>query len=1132
MTGILIFILVSVYVLGLFALAWWSDRHPKTENPRLRALICGLSLSVYTGSWIYFSSIGAAARSGWGILTTYGGPAITFILFFPIILRIARIVKRENIVSIADFLAARYGKSRAVGTLVTIFALIGSLPFIAQQLRALSMAWSVVQHTENSSLVVLILAAILAGFVILFGAHRPALTEQNRGLVRVIAVESVVKLVMLTTVAALSVYIIANFSKDDWTNHLGGLATPVRYDINLLSGFLIAMAGIICAPRQFYLGFVQLENPEDLKLGRWFLVGYLVVGFLLIMPIVVAGTLAFKGAGADMYILQLPRDFAGQFLTVLVFLGAFSCVAAPVMVETIALSAMISNELVLPLLSRTHLYRNPEANFGRIIVNIRRAAICALLFLGWTYAYFVRPDVSLGSMGTVTTFGVLQFLPVLVGGLFWRRGHAAGAIAGLCGGFAIWLYAVAAPQFLDNFGITPEINFQLFSITTRQQLVLISVLTNASLYIVFSLAARPRLIDRIQASTFIDVQKDGLQSTISAPELRGTVGDLKALVAQFMGKSAATETFDELEKKSQSRLQDKDKISPTIARATQRMLAGVVGASFARRVMGWHLTGGTLETADVLRVLDDAAQAVQFNRELLQTTLDHIAQGVYVVDRSGRMISWNARFVEFAELPPDFIHVGQPICEIIRSALAGTGLGQNEIDSLVETRVAQIRQGIPYDFERTRNNGRVLKISGAAMPGGRYVTCFTDVTELKRGARALEQANEQLEERVNTRTQQLTEANAALAGAKLHAERLSNSQGRFLAAASHDLLQPLHAARLFMGALREELPQKEGSAQALVTNADLSIESANRLLRALLNLSRLEVGGVKLEVRPVNVGALLNELRREFEPVATEKGLKLRIVPTNAWVTSDPDLLRSVLQNLLGNAVRYTDSGAVMVGCRPDKGNLRFEVRDSGPGIPESALGIIFEEFSRLPGSIETGPGAGLGLAIADRVCRLLDHKLTVRSAPGKGSTFAVIVPHSEKIPNVPAITSPGALPAGLRILCVENDASVLQSMEALLARWGARVSTARSMSQALALRDNWDVVLADFHLENDGNGLDLIEALLNRANDFALITADQSEETLTRAALMGVEVIRKPVAPASLRIFLSQAWRVRHAAE
>ena len=1148
MTGTLIFLLVPLYVLSLFALAWWSDRHPGAENPQLRAVIWGLSTAVYTGSWIFFSGIGAVSRAGWGFTTTFAGAALTFAIFFPVIIRIAKVVKRENIVSFADFLSSRYGKSRVVGVLVTVFALLFSMPFIAQQLRALAMAWSVMLHTNSSSLAVLTIAAVLAGFVILFGAHRPTLTEHNHGLVRVIATESLVKLVILMTVTIMCLLFIGHSSSNDWRQHLGALAQPPQFDFNFLNGLLVGMAGILCAPRQFYLGFVQLENLDDLKRGRWILVSYLLLGCLLTLPIAVAGTIMFNGVGSDMYILKLSQNLGSELFTVIVFVGGFSCVAAAIMAETVALSAMISNELVLPLLARTRFFHRKQGiEFGRLLVYVRRAAICILLLLGWIYSQSMNITAGLGGMGTLSALGVVQFLPVFLGGLFWRRGHASGAIAGLCGGFFIWFYMIAGPQLFRGLGLDTSFVFR-FAGTQNGVLPwpMIGLLVSTALYVVFSLAARPRLIDRVQASAFIDVATRDRMRSGSIPALRGTVGDLKALVAQFIGESATSESFEELQKFSNSNLHDKESITPALARATQRILAGVVGSSFARRIMGWQLTGGTWEASDVLGALDDAAEAVQFNREVLQTTIDHLAQGVYVVDRSGHVIAWNARIIELFALPADFFHVGQPISDFLRFALAASGSSQKEIDNHVETRLAHIRQAVPYEFERERSDGRVLKISGSGIPGGGYVTSFTDITELRRGAQALKQVNEKLEERVTARTYELMEANTALADAnaalananlalsdaKNRAEKTSNSQARFLAAASHDLLQPLHAARLFMGALREELPEQNSGAQEMATNADLSIESANRLLRALLNLSRLEVGGIKLEVRPVSVGALLKDLLREFGPVAVSKGLALRVVHTDAWVLSDPDLLRSVLQNLLGNAIRYTQSGSVVIGGRRENGSLRFEILDSGPGIPDGALGVIFEEFSRLPGSVETGPGAGLGLAIADRVCKLLGHKLMVRSTVGKGSIFSVTVPRTHAMPVVPAMPVPGSVPTGIRILCVENDAAVLHSMESLLVRWGAHVTTATSMSQALSLKGEWDVVLADYHLENDGNGLDLIEAMSNRANIFALITADQSEETLSRAVTMGIEVIAKPLAPAFLRIFLSRALRLRNAAE
>jgi CheY-like chemotaxis protein/anti-sigma regulatory factor (Ser/Thr protein kinase) len=316
---------------------------------------------------------------------------------------------------------------------------------------------------------------------------------------------------------------------------------------------------------------------------------------------------------------------------------------------------------------------------------------------------------------------------------------------------------------------------------------------------------------------------------------------------------------------------------------------------------------------------------------------------------------------------------------------------------------------------------------------------------------------------------------------------------------------------------------EECNLEEFLHHADLCIESADRLLRAILNLSRLEVGGLKPEVKPVDVWELLSELQREFEGDAREKGLTLRVLPARVWVQSDASLLRSVLQNLLSNAIRYTRTGGVLVGCRNDSDGVRFEVRDSGPGIPMESRKTIFEEFVRLPEGMANGPGAGLGLSIVERVCKLLGHPLKVRSS-AHGSTFTVSVPRAEAPARVPVLAATGKLPPGLRILYAENEISVLQSMEALLTRLGASVSTAASLEEARSLKGNWDIILADFHLDEEGDGIDMIEAMSDRARFFALLTANPSEEMIKRAARLNIEIIQKPVSALFLRTFLARA--------
>jgi CheY-like chemotaxis protein len=355
------------------------------------------------------------------------------------------------------------------------------------------------------------------------------------------------------------------------------------------------------------------------------------------------------------------------------------------------------------------------------------------------------------------------------------------------------------------------------------------------------------------------------------------------------------------------------------------------------------------------------------------------------------------------------------------------------------------------------------------------------------------------------------------------AKAANASKSRFLAAASHDLLQPLHAARLFVAALGEEQEGDDAETRRLANQADRSIAAADGLLRALLNLAKLEAGKVQPAVRPIPLGPLLDDLHREFLPIAADKGLRLRLAPTKAWVKSDRDLLRSLLQNLIGNALAYTAEGSVVVGVRRDGAMLRVEVWDTGPGVPDHAREAIFKDFSRGESAIGTS-GMGLGLAIVERVANLLGHPVALRSTVGRGSVFSVAMPRAKARPA--AQVSPrrsGAL-GGLRVLCVDDEQPILDSMDALVTRWGGVVDTARSFEEAEALEPGWNAALIDYHLGSERTGLDLIERLGGSLGHVALVTAETNEDLLASARAAGVAILHKPLQPAVLRTFLSGA--------
>lgn len=1125
----LILTLVAAYMALLFAVAWRSERlGHRPHSPRLGPWAYALSLAIYCTSWTYYGAVGTASRDGWDYLPIYLGPAIGLVILFPLWRRIAAAAKRENIGSIADFISSRYGKSPSLGALVACVAIVGSLPYIALQLTSLSMAWQLVTAgtpvAGSEGLTVAVMAVVLAGFTILFGARRPDLTEHNRGLIRAVALESVIKLAALIAVAVFAGALLLDLpDRGAVATALGDLAAPPVVDARFIAITLLSTLAIFCLPRQFHVGFVEAVGPADIRKARWAFPTYLLLTSLAVLPIVAAGRLFADVGDPDQFVLGLPFQQGARVLTAVVFVGGFSAATAMVIVETVALSAMASNSLILPLLARDRWRaREGASDMADAILQVRRIVICVILFLAWLYFQAIDRSSGLASIGLTSFAALAQLAPALFGAVLWRGGHATGAFAGLVVGSVIWLVFLALPQMGAALGVGLITPFGLADPLPVG--VLLSLAANTLTFVLISRAVRPRLIDRVQARAFVDRISPDWREQSTAPS-GASIGDLRTLVARFVGDAGADRAFAAFARETNQVFRDSDPADAGLARAAERMLAGAVGASSARRVISAALAGGGRAPEDVVRMLDEASQAVQFNRELLQATLDNIDQGVSVVDEDLRLIAWNARYVDLFDLPAGFVHVGQPVAAVYRLNAERGEVETADMEAWVERRLDALRRREPHDHERAQPNGRILKSTGAPMSGGGYVTSYTDITELRRAAQALEEANELLEARVADRTERLNEARQT-------AEAAVASKTRFLAAASHDLLQPLHAARLFIAALKDEPDGAARSgARLLAENADRSIESAHGLLKALLNLSRLEAGGVRPTVAPLSVEALFGDLRREFTPIAEAKGLTLTIAPSRFWVASDRDLLRSLLQNLIGNAIRYTDRGGVLVGARRAGGMIRFEIHDTGRGVAPEQQDLIFTEFTRLPARGGDEPGVGLGLAIVRRVAELLGHPLELKSTPGRGTTFAVSAPRAEATrPSADpgaSPTPPGTGLSGLRVLCVDNEPAILEALTALLGRWGMTPITAPDAATALALAGPFDAALVDLHLGDGSDGLSLVADLRARGvGHIALITADADETVPARAAAAGAALMSKPVKPAALKAFLSARRR------
>ena len=513
-------------------------------------------------------------------------------------------------------------------------------------------------------------------------------------------------------------------------------------------------------------------------------------------------------------------------------------------------------------------------------------------------------------------------------------------------------------------------------------------------------------------------------------------------MARYLGEERTRTSFDSYASTRGIVLGPKADADFQLIRYAEHLLASAIGGASSRLVLSLLLRKRTVSTKAALKLLDDANAAIHYNREILQTALDHVRQGIAVFNKDLHLICWNRQFGDILGLPPELTRVGTGLDEILRFNATRNHPGGEAVEALVPEHVKQyVSSSVPF-LERIPERDLVMEVRANHMPDGGIVTTFTDITASVKAADELERANETLERRVRERTEELTRLNTELARAKAGAEQANISKTRFLAAASHDILQPLNAARLYVTSLIER--QGSGESSQLVGNIDASLDAVEEIIGALLDISRLDTGAMKPEFADRRVDDILRQLEVEFAPLAHSKGLRLNFVHCSLAVHSDRRLLRRLLQNLVSNAIKYTLEGRVLVGCRRRGSCLRIDVYDTGLGIPSSKQQAIFQEFHRLDQGARVARGLGLGLSIVERIGRVLDHKVEVDSTVGRGSHFSVEVPLASAVPlREPPRTASDvdrSQLAGIEVVCIDNDMAILNGMELVLDGWGCRV--------------------------------------------------------------------------------------------
>jgi PAS domain S-box-containing protein len=1170
----LVFLVAALYICLLFAIAIFGDKSIRRRRILPPALVYSLSLAVYCTSWTYYGAVGRAAVSGLEYIAIYLSPILLFLFGTPMLKKIVRTAKRQNIASIADYLSSRYGKRSGIAMLVTIISTLAIIPYIALQLKAVSTSievltkpiaseWAPIWFNDTTMLTSF--AMIL--FAILFGTRQVDVTEHHRGLILAIAFESLVKLTALLAIAVFVVWFLFNGPENFLEQFRTNPQITQSFDKPLGSGFwtqaLLAAGAILCLPRQFHIMVVENVNIRHLNTARWVFPIYLILVSLVVIPITSAGLLLFPNGDvpADTFVLNIPLISGQRWLSLLVFIGGFSAATAMVVIATLSLSTMLSNDVILPIVLRLqHRWTTDRLDISGFLLYVRRLSIAFIILAGYFYHRSYGTNEQLSTIGLIAFSLVIQLTPSLLAGIYWKKANAWGVYAGIIGGFIVWFYTLMLPTLVRGgilpttimdmgvFGwgwLKPE---QLFLIPISDSLthgVFWSLSVNILLLVMVSSRAPTRLIDRLQAAAFVE-QADASPSTIEAGFRRQnvTVSDMRSLLEQFAGVRRSDHLLTEFEQSNGIKLNESIAPKINLVRYVERILSGIIGSSSARAMVHSVLLGRSLAIEDVVTFFDETTQALQFNQKLLSTTLENIDQGVSVIDRDMRLVAWNRRYLELFDYPDDFIRSGRPVEDLVRYNANRGECGSGDIEDHVERRMEHLRKGTPHRFIRVRKNGTVVEMKGNPLPGGGFVTTFNDITEHIRAKEALQHAKQQLEIRVDERTRTIQEMNhelreeivyreevkTLLLQAKAEAESANASKTRFLALASHDILQPLNAARLYTASLIED--ELSSGQSAVVSKLNDSLQSTEELISTLLEIARLDDGALQPKIESFALNDILRPLIQESQLLAQERHIRLRWVPNHLWVHSDPVYLRRILQNLITNAIKYTPSGTVLVGCRKRGAEVSVQVMDTGPGIAAADQKKIFNDFYRISGSAAIANGVGLGLGVVSRLSALLDHPLDLHSEFGKGSQFSLLVPIG--IPRVSEETlfedkSEVVNPlAGLRVLCIDNQPENLLAITSLLERWGCLVTVATRGDEAKKVPCP-QFILMDYQLDFGENGITLYADLCEFwAVDIpaVLITANAEQSIRQQAQEAGMAYLRKPVKPAPLRATMTHLIR------
>ncbi|WP_346962802.1 PAS-domain containing protein [Colwellia sp. Arc7-635] len=725
--------ILSIGYLCLLFLVAYKGQNQSAEQWRCKPWVYSLSLAVSCTSWAFYGTVGQAATTGAWLAPLYIGTIMCLVLAWPMLMKMLNIIKRQNLTSIADFIAFRYDRSPKIAITVALIALVGTVPYIALQLRAISTSFDLLTGTFQSGIsTAFVVTIVLIVFSILFGTRQIAASKQNQGLVLAIAFSSIVKLLALTAVGIFATFFVfdgfADLAAQQQSRQLFTNDNSVYLSV---AHALLGAITIFVLPQQFHMMMIENHHPQELKTARWLFPLYFILINIFVLPIAIAGLITFPGGSvaADTYVLTLPLFFQQAWLGIIVYIGGLAAATSMVIVSAIVLSTMISTEVITPLTLKFKLFtKDGSPQFSGLLLKQRRLAIATILLFAFAFERSINQQSHLASIGLLSFVLLSQFAPAIIGALYWRKANGKGALTGLIAGSIMWFFTLLLPIIAPNlawveqgaFGLAwlkPTALFGLDFLDLTSHGVFYSLMSNVVCFVLVSLLSHRSVGEKLQADIFINKSQQKFERKLSTQ-------DLYSLLLRFIDKDAA-EAFMRIAKSNHLPQLSSNDEPVNLVDYTRLQLSGVLGSASTRMVMKAASTSEEMPLEDVVSIVDEANQMFRFNRELLQSGVENIEQGISVVDADMRLVAWNQRYIQLLDYPEGFVQAGLPIETLLKYNISrGIIIGSHNNEHMIAKRIAHMKNGDSHHFQRTMPNGVVLEIRGQSMPAGGLLVHF------------------------------------------------------------------------------------------------------------------------------------------------------------------------------------------------------------------------------------------------------------------------------------------------------------------------------------------------------------------------------------------------------------------------